>query len=55
MWYRTGKDSEDYKRYISNICYRFGFQVIEENDHLYKVVNGVKTLLTGNEKPHERW
>lgn len=47
----------DYQRYISNIAYRFGFEVIEENGSTYKVKDGERTLLieAGTVHPHHLW
>lgn len=35
----------DYRRYISNIAYRFKFEVIYEEDQVLKIENGIKTVI----------
>jgi hypothetical protein len=47
---------KDYQHYAGNIAWRYDFQVIEEEDGIYKLEKGVKTLLSEEAKqPCERW
>ncbi len=57
MWHRGGEHSDDYKRHISNISWRFKFDVVEEEDGIYKVDGDVRTLLTEDWKdwPAKWW
>jgi len=35
----------DYRRYISNIAYRFGFEVLYEEGRISKIEDGVKSVV----------
>jgi hypothetical protein len=45
---------KSYKHYISNIAYRFGFQVIYEEGRISKEENGVRTVILESDKNDQR-
>lgn len=48
--YDHANSESGYKRYISNIAYRFKFEVIEDQDMIWKVEDGVSTKLADGEE-----
>ena len=57
MRYHDESHAEGYKRHISNIAYRYGFQVVEEDGIIYHIKDGVKSpVLEEEEHQHShRW
>jgi hypothetical protein len=44
-------DSEPYyRRYISNIAYRFKFEVVYEEDRVLKIEDNVKTVIASTDE-----
>lgn len=56
MRYHDNSNADEYRKHISNIAYRFGF-IVEEDDegHIHKINDGERTLLTEGIHPHKRW
>jgi hypothetical protein len=44
--YDHDESEPDYRRHISNIAYRFKFDVIYEDEQVLKIENGKTTVLT---------
>lgn len=54
--HKLGGWSKDYKHYAGNIAWRYKFQLVEEEDGIYKLENGIRTLLSEAAKqPEQRW
>jgi len=49
-YYDHDESELDYKRHISNISYRFGFNVIYNDDEVLKEENGKITLIVNTDE-----
>lgn len=54
MNYRN-TNPKNYKHYISNIAFRFGFEIEETDDGIYKILDDKKILLTEGVNANRRW
>jgi hypothetical protein len=48
--YNHEESEPSYQRYISNIAYRFKFEVVHEEDRILKIENGVETVVISTDE-----